>query len=125
MSRAEGERRLGHMLVRSLYAVIVALGVIAGVEIGFLRWGSEKTQDAGNRGQGTGDRERVPTAPVPGPPCPVPGVLSSEDPEPVVAQVPRPEPVRRRKKATSEEPSAAALAACAREGGPLCEMPVR
>lgn len=110
------------MLGRSLYAVIVALALAAGVEIGFLQWGTEKTQDAGYGEQGTGDREWTTASPVPGPPCPVPGVLASEDPAPVIAA----KPAKKRKKlAAPVTGSGDALAECAREGGPLCGMPSR
>jgi len=109
------------MLVRSLYAVIVALALVAGVEIGFLQWGTQKTQDAGYGVRGTGDREST-ELPVPSSPRPVPRVLSSEHPEPVIAEAPRPQPVRRRKKPPVDA-SADALAECARSGGPLCGIP--
>ncbi len=109
------------MLVRSLQGLIVALAVAAGVEIGFLQWGTEETQDAGYGRQGTGDREWVPASPVSAP-CPVPGVLSAAPPQPVIAAKPA---KKRKKPAAPVTGSADALAECAREGGPLCGMPSR
>jgi hypothetical protein len=114
------------MVVRSLYALIVALAVVAGVEIGFLRWGNQPTQDAGNREQGTGDRIRRTSCPVPGSSCPVPAVAPAEITDPVIAQAPVVKPVRKRRKLPGQvAASADALAECARSGGPLCGMPDR
>jgi len=109
------------MLVRTLYAVIVALALVAGVEIGFLQWGTEKTQDAGDGVRGTGDAEWTAAAPVPSPPRPA-GLGIMPAPAPVVAEAPRAQPVRPRKKPPAQA-SAADLAECARSGGPLCGIP--
>jgi hypothetical protein len=114
------------MVGRSLYALVVVLSLVAGLEIGFLQWGTETTQEAGDREQGTGDREWRTSSPVPSSLCPVPGAPPSEEPEALVAEVPRARPERRQKKRTvPATASADALSECAREGGPLCGMPDR
>jgi hypothetical protein len=108
------------MLFRSLYAMVVALSLVAGIEIGYLRWGAREVQAEGNRIQERGDGDSVPVAAPLGPPSPVgPRRLPrTEQPDSM-----RSSTGRRRKKPGLIEASAAELAECARSGGPLCGIP--